>query len=107
MTRIGKLVKPVLPENHIVVGNIVDLDPAGVGVAQDHVGFAAAAEIAEAHDLPVGRRDRLPDRPLREPQTARHSLRPAPAASPRLIAACAWHDASTTSCDTRARTPSP
>src|SRR5262249_3751622 len=30
------------------------LDPAGVGVAQEHVGFAGhAAEIAEPHDLPI------------------------------------------------------
>jgi hypothetical protein len=27
--------------------------PAGIDVAQDHVGFAAATEIAEAHDLPI------------------------------------------------------
>src|SRR6516164_674630 len=38
----------------LIVADVVDLDPAGVGVAQDHVGFARhAAEVAEAHDLPV------------------------------------------------------
>src|SRR5262249_58728430 len=37
----------------LIVGDVVDLDPAGAGIAQDHVGFAAAREIAEAHDLPI------------------------------------------------------
>src|SRR5262249_17521437 len=32
---------------------VVDLDPTGVDVAQHHVGLAEAAEIAEAHGLPV------------------------------------------------------
>src|SRR5262249_51231906 len=38
----------------LIVPDVVDLDPAGVGVAQDHVGFARhAAEIAEAHNSPI------------------------------------------------------
>ena len=37
----------------LIVVEIVDFDPAGIDVAQHHVGFAEAAEIAEAHDLPV------------------------------------------------------
>jgi hypothetical protein len=36
-----------------VVGDVVDLDAAVVHVAQDHVGFGKAAEIAETHDLPI------------------------------------------------------
>jgi hypothetical protein len=37
----------------LIVAEIVDLDAAGVDVAQDHVVFATAAEIAETHDLPI------------------------------------------------------
>jgi hypothetical protein len=36
----------------LVVADVVDLDPTGAGVAQDHVVFAEAREIAEAHGLP-------------------------------------------------------
>jgi hypothetical protein len=32
----------------LVVGDVVDLQAAGIGVAQQHVAFAAAAEIADA-----------------------------------------------------------
>src|SRR5262249_32294342 len=38
----------------LIVGNVIAENPAGGGVAHDHVGFAGdAAEIADAHDLPV------------------------------------------------------
>jgi hypothetical protein len=37
----------------LIVAEIVDLDAAGVDVAQDHVVFDTAAEIAETHDLPI------------------------------------------------------
>jgi len=35
------------------VVDVVDFDAAVIGVTQDHVSFAAAAEIAETHDLPI------------------------------------------------------
>ena len=37
----------------LIVSDVVDLKPAGVHVAQQHVGFAEAAEVAEALDLPI------------------------------------------------------
>src|SRR5262245_3283686 len=38
----------------LIIGDVVDLEFAGVDVAQDHVGFARhAAEIAEAGELPL------------------------------------------------------
>jgi hypothetical protein len=37
----------------LIVADVVDFEPAGVDVAQHHVGFAEAAEIAKAHDLPI------------------------------------------------------
>src|SRR5262249_23926198 len=37
----------------LVVGDAVDLQCAGIAIAQDHVGLAAAAEIAEARELPI------------------------------------------------------
>ena len=37
----------------LVVLDVVDLHASGAGVAQDHVVFAEARKIAEAHDLPV------------------------------------------------------
>jgi len=37
----------------LIVVDVVDLDPAGVHVAQDHVGFAPTCEIAETHHLPI------------------------------------------------------
>jgi len=38
----------------LIVADVVDLNSAGARVAQDHVGFAGhAAEVTEAHDLPV------------------------------------------------------
>ena len=49
--------KPTVPMKRgagdLIVADVVDLDSAGIEVAQDHVGFAEAAEIAEAHDLPI------------------------------------------------------
>jgi hypothetical protein len=49
--------KPTVPHegsaSDLIAADVVDLDPAGVRVAQDHVAFAAAREIAEAHDLPI------------------------------------------------------
>src|SRR5262249_59391476 len=37
----------------LVVGDVTDLQAAAVGVAQQHVAFAEAAEIAHARELPV------------------------------------------------------
>src|SRR5262249_61181437 len=37
----------------LFVGDVVTLNPAGIGVAQHHVGLAEAAEVAEACDLPI------------------------------------------------------
>jgi len=37
----------------LVVTDVVNLQPTHCHVAQDHVGFAKAAEIAQASDLPV------------------------------------------------------
>jgi hypothetical protein len=37
----------------LIIGDVVDFQPAGFGVAHDHIGFAQhAAEIADADDLP-------------------------------------------------------
>ena len=36
----------------MIIADIADFDSASVHVAQHHVGFAEAAEIAETHDLP-------------------------------------------------------
>src|SRR6516162_9453490 len=49
--------RPTIPHGgsvgELVVVDVVDLQSARTGVAQDHVGFAEAREIAEASDLPV------------------------------------------------------
>src|SRR6185436_13249092 len=37
----------------LVVGDVVDLQSAGIGVAQQHVAFATAAKVADARELPV------------------------------------------------------
>jgi len=38
----------------LIVGDVVDLQPAGIDVSQDHVAFAgAAAEIANSGELPI------------------------------------------------------
>ena len=36
----------------MIIPDVADFDSAGVHVAQHHVGFAEAAEVAETHDLP-------------------------------------------------------
>ena len=37
----------------MVVSDIIDLQSAGIGVAQQHVAFAAAAKIADPRELPI------------------------------------------------------
>jgi hypothetical protein len=37
----------------LIVADVVDLQPAGIGVAQHHVAGAATAEIADAGELPI------------------------------------------------------
>jgi len=37
----------------LIVSDVIDLHTAGAGVSQDHVVFAPATEIAEAHHLPI------------------------------------------------------
>jgi len=34
-------------------GDVIDLQAAGIGVAQDHVWFGEAAEIADTRELPI------------------------------------------------------
>jgi hypothetical protein len=38
----------------LVVGDVIDFEPAGLAVAQEEIGFAGiAAEVADAGELPV------------------------------------------------------
>ena len=49
----------------MIIADVVHLKSAAIAVAQDHVGLAEAAEVAEAPDLPVqsdrAQRDRTSD----------------------------------------------
>jgi hypothetical protein len=37
----------------LIIGDVVEVQSARIGVAQDHVGFAEAAEIADTRELPI------------------------------------------------------